>query len=119
MSLSHIRTIRTKGGKPALVRVIVGTPPAWAADNPLTVTVGERANPKAMDWLPLRGVWVTLHWLSGSRELVHGVVDALEAVEAKLFAATGPEFAQALIRTSDDEEAAQLARQDREALCTA
>ena len=115
MSLARIRTIRRNGGKPGIATVVIGGP---GRDDPLVVHIGERADPKAMDWTSLMGVWVTVHWLSGDKAVVHGVINALEAVGAKLFGASGPSFAVSLTGNRSEAEI-QAVRDERESLCTA
>lgn len=118
MSLSAIRRVREAGGKPAMVKVAIGRAPDWLGDGPDVVRVSERGALAALDWLPLVGVWVTVHWLSGTAERAQAVLSALDRTGARLFGAASSGGVIALAANADDRDAA-LIRKEWELLCQA
>lgn len=87
MSLSHLRRVREQGAKPAMVKVVIGRKPGWLEDDASVVHIPEAMNLAKQDWLPLYGVWVTVHWTEGSTDRALAVLDCLDRAGAKLFGA--------------------------------
>lgn len=116
MSLQAIRRVRELGGKPGMVAILVGNRPDWVEDGPSVVHVNERSEVRGLDWLPLVGVWVTVYWLSGSKQRALDVVDALEQAGAKVFGAYIGGKAYALTGNRSEEEVRAI-REYGEALC--
>lgn len=117
MTLTAIRDVRRQGGKPALVRVIVGTKPGWLADGATVVHVQPKANLSSFDWTPLMGVWVSLFSTDGDNARALQVADRLEQVGAKLFGAASPSGIHAMSLDAPESHHTLL-RKEWESLCT-
>lgn len=118
MSLAHIRRIREAHGKPGIVSVIIGPAPAWLADDPIVVHIGERADLRTLDWLPLVGLWVTVHHTDDNHDRALAVADCLERAGAKLFGFASKHGAHALTADKTPEQV-QAIRREWELLCPA
>jgi hypothetical protein len=88
MSLESLRAMRRSGNKPAnLIWVVIGEHPRQVHDSESLVVVRPNVDPKFMDWRPLVGLWVALFSQGQSSELILKTLDALQAVNAKVFGA--------------------------------
>lgn len=118
MGLAQIRRVRELGGKPAMVKVIVGDKPAWLPDDATLVHVPERAGLNALDWIPLVGLWCTVHWTSGPAERALAVLDCMERTGARLFGAASVHGVVALTANPTPRDEA-LIRKEWRMFCTA
>jgi hypothetical protein len=86
MSLEALRDLRRQGGRPdAPVILLIGTKPAWLADDCRVVCLPATATPESIDFRPLFGLWVAVLLTEPLNALAGKVLAAMEAVQAKVY----------------------------------
>lgn len=118
MSLDAIRQLRRAGMKPnRAIFVVIGDKPENLDDDAQAVIVRPTDNPRLMDWSPMVGLTAAVFTVAPLPGHTLAVLDALQAVNAKVFGAADATGFHPLLEGADEAHESLL-RRTWELLCT-
>jgi hypothetical protein len=117
MSLTTLRQVRMERLRPGLVMVLLADLPEWLERaDPTTIIVRPGDAPTRMDWRPVVQLPAAVFCRDEALHHFLTVLDALQAVGAKMFGAA-TSFGVFPLSTDANEEHERLLRRGWEALC--